>query len=113
MDISARNGLCGLAKSPPQPRGCSTWFGGLGVGTEGGEGLRCGSAFGSPSPASPLSHPDLLGFQPHFLSHLGIWQSAEDSLLVPSMSAASEKEMASMWVTLGSLWADRGQGWLR
>lgn len=48
-----------------------------------------------------VSQSDLLGFWPHLLSHLGIWQSAEDSPLVPSMFAASKK-MASLWVSLGS-----------
>lgn len=76
-------------------------------------GFGLAQLLGLPVLSSPLSHPDLLGFQPHFLSHLGIWQSAEDSPLVPSMSAASEEEMASMWVSVGSLWADRGHGWLR
>lgn len=49
-----------------------------------------------------VSPSDLLGFWPYLLSHLGIWQSAEDSPLVPSMSTASKKKMASLWVSLGS-----------
>lgn len=56
-----------------------------GGGRECGEGLWFGSAFGSSSPLkSCLSHPDLLGFWPRFLTHSGIWQSAEGSPLLPA-----------------------------
>lgn len=113
MDGSARNGLCGLASPLPYPPGCSKWFGWLGVGAGNVGGALVWLSFWV-SQSSPVLFPTLTSWAlfPLTLEHLA-WQSAEDSPFVPSMFAASEKEMASLWVSFGSLWADGGQGWLR